>query len=86
MPRAFEELIGPREVGSESNVDGLFISVVTVTDATLSPVRETHVRVRRNAIALGRNVESRRRTTKVVLERPHRPRGAIPNESRGTLG
>ena len=84
MPRAFEELIGPREVGSESTVDGLFISVVTVTDATRSPVRETHVRVRRNAIALGGRWNRDGRTTKVVLERPHRPRGAIPNEFCGT--
>jgi len=83
MLRAFEELIGPWEVGSEFTVDALFISVVTVTDATLSPVREMHVRVR-NAIALGGWWNRDGRTAKVVVEPPHRPRGAIPNEFCGT--
>ena len=43
--RAFEAFIGPWEVGSGSQIDGVFIAVVTATDAALSPVRDTHVGV-----------------------------------------
>ena len=120
--RAFEDLIGPWEAGAPAAIDGLFMAVVTTTDAPLSPVRETHVGVyhrgdgpeawawfvadaagnqdlsfdgRRLTLSAAQRIDVQfdaarsrwtgtwardGRTADVVLERPHRPRGARPNE------